>query len=709
MKNRLLFTTALIAAAFAVSDARAERLVVSSGEEEAVNAEMSANDNSELQGGAILNSGKLTVADGVVFNGNAGSVGGAVSTVDASGAAVIGDNVSFIGNTSAMQGGAYHNQRATSTIGDNAKFHNNTAIGYGGGAVYQDTDGREAVLTIGDNAEFKGNKSETSHGGAVMNFNAGDKAEITIGKNAEMTIAGVSVFENNEATGLGGAVYNDGKLNMGGAVFSGNKAGGKLNDVYNAGELNFTGDVTLDGGIAGNGTTTFAKDTVLTVKTGTTTISNDVVNKGATLSLVFANGYAGGEYDLITEEGSLDKEFNIAQNALYNIKANENGSYTISKKTAGDFVASTGANVNQANTISAVAGSKTGSARFDAVAERIGGLIQSAHASDVRTALNAATALAPEVAPMVTQSESQTVNQVFGAVSTRLSGGAIAAAGEAGAEGVSSGDNVFERVAMWIQGMFNRSELDDTAKTKGFDADSAGVAMGLEKRVNDQVKLGIGYAYTNTDIDGFMRSTDVDTHTAILYGEYKPSAWFVNGVVSYGWSDYSESKNVAGYNVNADYDATSLGLQAMTGYEMQVKGFNLTPEAGLRYVHTSQDAYTDTVDQRVSANDSDILTGVIGAKADREFTLENEMTLRPEVRVALTYDMFNDAGGSVVTLANGAAYRVDGEALDRFGVELGAGLTAEVNDNVELSLRYEGQFRDDYTDHTGLLNAKYKF
>lgn len=59
-----------------------------------------------------------------------------------------------------MQGGAYHNQRATSTIGDNAKFHNNTAIGYGGGAVYQDTDGREAVLTIGDNAEFKGNKAK---------------------------------------------------------------------------------------------------------------------------------------------------------------------------------------------------------------------------------------------------------------------------------------------------------------------------------------------------------------------------------------------------------------------------------------------------------------------------------------------------------------------------------------------------------------------
>ena len=60
-------------------------------------------------------------------------------------------------------------------------------------------------------------------------------------------------------------------------------------------------------------------------------------------------------------------------------------------------------------------------------------------------------------------------------------------------------------------------------------------------------------------------------------------------------------------------------------------------------------------------------------------------------------------------LANGSAYQVRGEALDRFGVEAGVGLTAEVDDNVEVSLGYEGKFRDHYKDHTGLLNAKYKF
>lgn len=75
-------------------------------------------------------------------------------------------------------------------------------------------------------------------------------------------------------------------------------------------------------------------------------------------------------------------------------------------------------------------------------------------------------------------------------------------------------------------------------------------SLGVDKRLTDDTKVGIGYAYTNTDIDGFMRSTDVDTHTAILYGEYKPSNWYVNGIATYGWSDYEESKSVAGVGVN---------------------------------------------------------------------------------------------------------------------------------------------------------------
>ncbi len=399
---------------------------------------------------------------------------------------------------------------------------------------------------------------------------------------------------------------------------------------------------------------------------------------------------------------------NLASNSRYDFADNGDGTYTVTANgtTASDVVAEAGGTANNASTAEAWDSVRTSTSNpvAAAVAEKLAQLSNRTDSVSQKAYVDALTAVAPEVAPMVQKTQTETANQVFSAVSTRLTGGSIST----GSEGMSSGDSNPD-AAVWVQGMYNHSELDDTSKAKGFDADSAGVALGIEKFINKNVKVGAGYAYTNTDIDGFMRSTDVDTHTAILYGEYKPSNWFINGIATYGWSDYSEDKNVSGQNINADYDVETFGLQAITGYDMQIKGLGITPEAGLRYVHIKQDAYKDSADQSVSANDSDILTGVIGAKVNKTFALDNGMLIKPEARVAATYDLFNDDVNSVVTLANGSAYAVDGEALDRFGMEFGAGVTAEVNDNVEFALGYEGKFREDYQDHTGLINAKYKF
>ena len=432
------------------------------------------------------------------------------------------------------------------------------------------------------------------------------------------------------------------------------------------------------------------------------TLNGAALAKGETTTLKLFNGE---DSDTVEIEG---KFANLSQNSRYEFTDNGDGTFNVtSVGSATDAVVDAGGSANNAGTAEAwdSVSASTSSPVAAAVTEKLAQLSNSTNAAEQKAYVDALTAVAPEVAPMVQKTQTETANQVFGAVSTRLTGGSISTGGE----GMASGDNIFKRGAMWVQGLFNKSKLDDTSKAKGFDADSNGIAFGAEKFVTDDTKIGIGYAYTNTDIDGFMRDTDVDTHTAILYGEYKPSNWYVNGIATYGWSDYEESKSVAGVGVKADYDVETFGLQAMTGYDMNVNGLGIIPEAGLRYVHIKQDAYKDSADQRVSANDSDILTGVIGAKVSKNFELSNGMNIKPEARIAATYDLMNDDVNSVVTLANGSAYAVEGEALDRFGMEFGAGVTAEVNDKVELSLGYEGKFREDYQDHTGLINAKYKF
>lgn len=563
--------------------------------------------------------------------------------------------------------------------------------------------------------------------GGTINV-TGKQAEISSSKNVNINGGTINIAEGstlgiyggNDQTPTTAQLGSAAILNIAGTLDTSLNGNGTINFNSNSGKI--TGDVNMtNGGVMNvglnnaviDGDATFNSGSTLKLEiadggNGSLQAANITGKEGSKLALNITKKMEIGQTleDVALLKGNVDNHFtNEISNNRYKVTSEDGKYFDITyENSASDVVADAGGSANNASTAEAwdtLVQSSTASANAKAVASALNDLSQ----NNEQAYVAALTAVAPEVAPMVQKTQTETANQVFGAVSTRLTGGSISTGGE----GMSSGDNIFERAAMWVQGMFNKSKLDDTSKAKGFDADSAGVAFGAEKFVTDDTKVGIGYAYTNTDIDGFMRSTDVDTHTAILYGEYKPSNWYINGIATYGWSDYSEDKSVAGVGVKADYDVETFGLQAMTGYDMQVKGLGFTPEVGLRYVHIKQDAYKDSADQKVSGNDSDILTGVIGAKVSKSWELSNGMLIKPEARIAATYDLFNDDVNSVVTLANGSAYAVEGEALDRFGMEFGVGVTAEVNDNVELSLGYEGKFRQDYQDHTGLINAKYKF
>lgn len=520
-----------------------------------------------------------------------------------------------------------------------------------------------------------------------------DAVKLEAGK---MEVSGTAIVADNNANKIEATTVKDGGiLDLGYNTFSSNvtmDAGSTLNVGVKNAEKTETGELT-HGKIEGD----------FTVNAPAEGAAN------ASMNLVIAADTKLGEkskIDLVSGSENGLGNLVVNNNLLYNLDGlKDDGTIDtskgliVSKKDSSEVaagVAANGANGNQAGTIAAFVDGLSGNAQADNITNQISTLVQS---GNVKGAARLAKEVAPVAAPVAQSQVTETTNQVFGAVATRLSGGSVSSA----AEGKSSGDSVFERAAMWVQGLFNKSKYDGS---NDFKTDSTGLALGAEKYLNSDVKVGAGYAYTNSDVKQGDRKIDVDTHTAFVYGEYKPSDWYVNGIASYNWGDYDEKKYGG---LSGKYDVNSIALQAMTGYDFHMNGAVVTPEAGLRYINIHQDSYTDTAGQRVSENSSDYLTGIVGAKIKKDYTLSNGMNIRPEARLAMTYDLVNDNSNASVMLANGSAYQVRGEALDRFGVEAGVGLTAEVDDNVEVSLGYEGKFRDHYKDHTGLLNAKYKF
>lgn len=445
-----------------------------------------------------------------------------------------------------------------------------------------------------------------------------------------------------------------------------------------------------------------------TLTLGADAKGNATTNLAVTLdkTLVNTKFHTGEPFNFLEYgevEGTLSK-VTIANNRITFTETTP-GQFEITEVISGKGVIERYAALNPMSAAAAIVDSTTEftSAKQNKLADDLNALSQVVGGEQAY--INALDATNPDDNNMVAENTVSTVETVLSAVAERTSSSGITSA----TEGMASGDTP-NGASVWTKVLYNKAKLDSTSSYAGFKSNSNGLAMGVDKFINKDVKLGLAYAYTDGDIKNNIRKSDVDTHTAILYGEYKPSEWFINGSLSYGWSDYSNKAFSALGTTKSDFDAYAAAIQLNTGYDINVADkTTLTPVIGMRYINMTQDSYKDSDDKHISKAHSDIVTALAGAKLKKSFELTRSAVITPEARLGISYDIVNDGNNSVVKLSNGSSYMVEGRALKRFGFEAGAGITAELNDAWEISAGYEGRFRKDYYDHTGMLSLKYNF
>ena len=155
-----------------------------------------------------------------------------------------------------------------------------------------------------------------------------------------------------------------------------------------------------------------------------------------------------------------------------------------------EIASSTGATQNQASAINALSNGNSANEAFNSVANNVTELLQSSNSADVKKALEALDALSPETAPVVHQSQTNMVSQIFNAVSSRLTSGLNTPTANTG---VSSGDGMLEGSAVWAKGIYSKAKLEDdtTHSRPGFTSKSTGVALGIEINAAFDLLIGI--------------------------------------------------------------------------------------------------------------------------------------------------------------------------------------------------------------------------
>ena len=589
------------------------------------------------------------------------------------------DGLNIMGNNHTIDGAGLGGM--TIADGQTVSLNDVTVKGFNG--AFAENNG---TLNIAASEGNKVNLNSGINGSGEINADSKGKLNINSDISAnKMTVLGgeLNLKNGTELSNVENFIANGGVLNVGDQTVNLKKA-----------EFNDGSTLAVNVKSDGNG---LLKAENLTINGGNlkATLGQGIVEKGSkTVTLL----ESGTEF--------TNNFTDVVDNNMYRFeKADKAGDYIIRlAKTAEEVSQENGGTQNNANAAKGwVDGSKfeQGSVSAD-VADKLADLAQ----NDGKKFNEALSAIAPNDSSMVRVNAVNNNIQMFRAVVSHLDD-----VSKKKQYGLSSGDAV-DGVSVWAKAFGNHVKVDDMSKAYGFKTDGYGATLGIEKQLNDAFKVGLGYSYFYNDVDGFMRDSDVNTHTGFVYGEYRPNNWYTNAIASYGYSKYDENKHVAGDIYKAKYDVDNIGMQVMAGYNANVAKFDITPEAGLRYNNIHRDNYADSAGQAVKAETMEVMTAVVGLKVGKDlvscFGL-HEVYWRPEARLAATYDLISDKENAVVSLSNGSGYVVNGQRLNRFGIETGAGVTVFLTPEVESSVGYEGKFRKDYQDHTGYVGAKYKF
>jgi outer membrane autotransporter protein len=301
---------------------------------------------------------------------------------------------------------------------------------------------------------------------------------------------------------------------------------------------------------------------------------------------------------------------------------------------------------------------------------------------------------------------------LFGANSLNYQADLNAGQRTQGLRGASAGDTFVER-GLWIKALNSNANQDQRAGIAGFDANSNGIAIGADGKLNDQLTLGLAYSYLNSDIDSDNgNQTEIDGHAITLYSGYEQDAWFLDSSLTVGLNHNDSTRTIAGTKAKGDYDSQLFGLNVLGGYGFQLdNGVLLEPRAAARYGRVDIDSYGEKgsiAALRVEDQRYEVAELGAGLRVAGSLPL-GKGTLQPEAKVMVYHDFAADQVSSDASFVfGGSSFIANGATPARTRYEAGVGLEYKLAATT-FGVSYDYSGKDDYKADTFQAKVRYDF
>jgi uncharacterized protein with beta-barrel porin domain len=699
--------------------------------------------------GTLVNGGSINGFYGVV---NGGSIGSLTNTGTVSGTAYA------IVNNSAGSIASLSNGGVVSGVNDGLANQGNissltnsgTITGSGAGGIGIANKGAIGVLANLSGGTISGANDAITNSGVA--FSTIGNSTITSGNNGAIgLIANSGVIagnvENTSANALtiaGGSGSTYGTLTGYSAGSAGTITSTAANLVFSSGNLLLNDDINVGShSVVNNGATLKL--------TNARTVTGNYLQTGGALAI---NVASASNYGSLTVSGSA----NVAKTGITltgtGLAAGE--TFTVVQAGSGNYsndyasvrgVSGISATLNTVNNNLVVVLTPGGYSSFaggSGAGSGIGAALDAINASNTPAAIAFQNnVLAPldalpvwqkpaairQLAPIQIAPAAQVANLAVTPTTSAIETHQLAM-GESNASGAAAG-SAPHAYGLWGQVQGGVAQRNSDATTDGYQSSNFGLVSGLDFHVDPDTTVGAAFSWMRGwswgeqgETGSFVAS---DSYQLTAYGQHYWGQFFVDGQVGVGYDTFRQRRNIGYLGVTgnnmayANFDGQHYLAKLGGGYDIPMSGgVTLTPLAGLQGLRAVSAGYTETSaaeNLAVKRRGVQSLTQDIGGKVSWSSSTDWG-TLTPELRLAWVHDYIQGQLNTAATVVGGLGGGSLGASTSfpsltarpaSDGARVNVAATLDTVGDMSLRAEYEGEARQNYQSHTGMLKATWNF
>jgi outer membrane lipase/esterase len=191
------------------------------------------------------------------------------------------------------------------------------------------------------------------------------------------------------------------------------------------------------------------------------------------------------------------------------------------------------------------------------------------------------------------------------------------------------------------------SDRQATVASNGFNLDSVGGTIGTEYRINNNAFVGAAFDYSNPKARFFNNAgtTEANAYQFGAYGAWTNAHFFAQGLATFGWQDYRNSRPGVVSTITSNPDGTSFVAAGKVGYLFDAGKSQIGPIGGLTYARARVNGYNEAGDPvlvlTVGRQVAETLIGSVGAQFRFPFLINGRM-INPYINLTADDDFIGN-------------------------------------------------------------------